>query len=665
MSGLALRPLSAPVTSEDAALDAFCQRLLASNPFLDNRVNGPGPDAADVLSIHRAAFEQLTDLAAEALEARRGVGAVLWGEAGIGKSHLLARLARWADDGRRAVFVYLHNLQAAPEHLPRSLLRAVLSILTSGRRRRFLATPLFHLIHAAIREAVDHDLRFHVWGRLHARFLGWVQRQAPHEPPASARFDATVYDVLFRFFASACQAHAGQADSRGAELAVRWLAGEALDPGGARALGLPPARQRTEPVALEDNQQIKRVLVALGRLATCAKQPFILAFDQVDNLDTEQFSALGRFLEAVIDASPNLLVVTAGVRASLLRWQQEGVIQHSAWDRLAQIELTLQRLTPAEALALVRERLRAFLAPFTASASLQEQVRDDDLFPLGRTGQRRFLADKVDIRPRDAINWAREGWRAEQGALRQRGGADWLATWVRRQEAGAPDAELPPPPDPVHDAIDLKITEKMREHRAWRLREPGTLPPDADHLAGLLYALLVECRDAGQLHGVQDVERMPPPRRGARPTYDLAVLRRHGDAVERTGVLIVTTPSTGSVTAFLRRLVEGPMPLDRLVLVTDEDVGLPLGERGQEYLDALERGTTPRFRKLELTFEEYADLDSLQAVLGLARSGDLEIEIPPGEARAVREAEVVDSHHRRRRYLTSRLLHELLADDAG
>ena len=85
-----------------AGLDDFFALVGASNPFVDNRVNGPAGDGVDVEDIHRAEFARLTTLAGEAPDLHRGVGVVLWGEAGVGKSHLLARLVRWGDqDGRR------------------------------------------------------------------------------------------------------------------------------------------------------------------------------------------------------------------------------------------------------------------------------------------------------------------------------------------------------------------------------------------------------------------------------------------------------------------------------------------------------------------------------------------------------------------------------------
>src|SRR5438876_10407903 len=136
------------------SLDDFFAQVAAVNPFTVNRVTDPAPTAVDVADIHHAAFDRLTALAREAHQLRRGLGAVLWGEAGIGKSHLLARLARWAEQDKQACFVYLHNLQASPTNLPRSLLKLVVSTLTEGRARHFRETLLYRLVRSAVKTAL-------------------------------------------------------------------------------------------------------------------------------------------------------------------------------------------------------------------------------------------------------------------------------------------------------------------------------------------------------------------------------------------------------------------------------------------------------------------------------------------------------------------------------
>jgi hypothetical protein len=376
-----------------AELERLCAVVRSCNPFIDNRINTPATPAADVENIHRAPFERLMELARDAHEGRRGVGAMLWGEAGIGKSHLLSRLVRWAEQDGHACAVYLHNLQASPENLPRSLLRAVISILTRGQTGRFGRTPLFHLSAALIREAVQYREGKYQWPAIERAYRMLIDRLSAEAPSRAALVDRTQYDVIYRFFRSAYRA-AKTGEEREAALAIRWLSGDYLDPDEARQLKLPCAR--TESVALADNQEIKLVLVALCRLAQAHRQPFLLCLDQVDNLDDDQAAALARFLEALLDSAPNLLVVTAGIQATLLRWREVKVIQDSAWDRLAQFKVALQRLTPQEARSLVAARL----APFRAS--VVDVCGREDNGARDRRGRHR----NVSVRPHHRCSFA-------------------------------------------------------------------------------------------------------------------------------------------------------------------------------------------------------------------------------------------------------------------
>lgn len=637
-------------------LGEFVHCLESANPFLDNRINGPSARDVDVDEIHQAAFGRLTRLAREACANRRGVGAVLWGEAGIGKSHLLSRLARWAKRDKQAYFVYLHNLQAAPEHLPRSLLGAVFSILTNGHDRHFTETDLFELVHARLLDAVSHKLGAYTWPQLEDAYGRLIERLAASDLPGATPIDRSVWSVLFAFFRSVYRASQGKEDGSLAVLAVRWLSGQTLDPEEARTLGLPPPRRTDEAVALFDNQQIKQVLVALSHLAACKDRPFLLVFDQVDNLDAEQAGALARFLEALIDSSPNLLVVTAGVKDTLVSWHENRVIQQSAWDRLAQLEFMLQRLKPAEAAAIVEARVRHFLEPFADIELIEKRRREDALFPLGEKWRERFFGDRIEIRPRDALNWAREGWRQQQEALSRYDPLDWLKRWPNDGEPGSgrPDE---PTTEEIRETLDRKIVEKLASLSEQIQSEPHMLPADADHLAGLTYSLLAQCRDSGHRHGVWEVERVPAPK-NARPTYHLSLRRRDSEASAdvRIGVLFLVEQSAVAVYGFLRRLVEGWGAYDRVIVATVEDIGLPLGQAGRDHLEELQRRGREHFQMLELNFAEIIELEALQRVVGLAKSCDLEIEPTPGRVRAVTEQDVIEAYHRQGRYLGSRLL---------
>jgi hypothetical protein len=640
--------------SDGITLEQFLDRVAVVNPFLDNRVNGPVPAGQDVADIHRAAFERLVGLAGEVCGGR-GLGAVLWGEAGIGKSHLLARLQRWAEPDC-AFLVYLHNLQASPDALPRSLVHAVVNRLSGGRRDRFSQTPLYRLVRAGLVEATGQAGRF-TWAQLRHYQRRWLDRLGPEAG------DRLVQEVLFSFFESASRAGQGEEDDGVAGLAVRWLSGQALDPPEARLLGLPPGRRRDDPAALEDAQELKQVLVGLSRLAMAHGRPFILALDQVDNLEPEQFGALSRFLEAVLDLAVNLLVITAGVRPTLLRWRQEGVVQSSAWDRIGQFEVALLPLPAAQAEQLVRTRLDDFLAPFAVLDQVDAKRRDDSLFPLGQAWSQRHLRSRIEVRPRDVVSLAREGWRQEQLARERLGGDEWLAGWPH--EPGGKDNDSPGlTPEQEAERIDQEVDRELQAMRARLLAEPADLPPDGDRLASVLFDLLGQCQSTRVPSELVQVKRLAPPRPGAQPTYHVHVQTQTPGGLQTTGVLVLTVRNAISAAAFLRRLLEDARPLDRVLLVTDARVGLPLGERGQEYLTALESQSSPELVRVNLSLAEVVELEALHAVFGRARSGDVEIEVRPGKPRAVSTAEVIASNARQGRYLACPLLRELVGTSA-
>ena len=87
------------------------------------------------------------------------------------------------------------------------------------------------------------------------------------------------------------------------------------------------------------------------------------------------------------------------------------------------------------------------------------------------------------------------------------------------------------------------------------------------------------------------------------------------------------------------------------------------GEQGVAYYRDLEKLGKDAFEHIKLDFEQYAALDALEAVVGLARVGDVEIEWPRGTIRPVSEAEVVASNHRKGRYLQHPLLRHLLTEE--
>jgi hypothetical protein len=637
------------------------EQVLTRNPFIDNRINAPSEEDVDVPGLHAKAFESLSELAQEALVSRRGIGAILWGEAGIGKSHLLSRLGRWAREKERACLVYLHNLQASPGNLPRVLLRSVVGYLLWTESSSYRTAPLFRMIGAAIRGSLSGATGFQTWPAVRQSLLRALEGDV-NRPADAGLADQTVLEVLFRFYRSILRAGQGRESGITAALAARWLRGDGLTPEQATELGLPPGRHPDHPVIVEDAQQIKQILSAMTRLAAACNQPFLLCFDQVDNLDVEQASALSRFLEALIDSARNLLVITTGIQATLADWHQRRIIQESAWDRMAQVPHSLQKLTPATARQLIEKRLQHFFEPFEDLPQLHHRRTEDALFPLGTRWLEKQLQEVVEVRPREVINIAREGWHREQQWLRHDGGDRWLSGWKQRITS---DEGLVPP---VRlDAVDLNsiIDQAVRQGMEEHTRATRGLPPDRESLAEVLAQLMEECRQHSPGSPLLRIERPLPGTDGSSSPYDLLLNHRTLEKQDvLTGLVLATGASANVLTPMLAKLRNDLSPPNRVLLVTGEE-GPVLSSKGQEHLKVLLERPGCQLQVLPTPTVDMVTLDALHAVWNLARSEDLDAILPDGRPRLVTPDEVIASHIRNGRLSNSTLLQAALVPGAS
>ncbi len=644
---------------EAPRLEDFFTAVQDSNPFVANRVTEPSMFDVDVPEIHAPAFDRLTGLARQALDARTGIGATLLGGAGVGKSHLLSRLYRWANatvegGGPRACYVYLPNILADPDRLSRYMLKCVVSRLTEGGRGPLHKMPLYRFIERAILYGIK--------ARGAKADDGKEVHEAFREYFASSLGGADTIEVLYQFLRHARPEKAADPSRRHLALeAIAWLSGDEIDPDIARSLGL-RARSR-EGVMLRDEQEIAQVLLTLAQFAIFSNQPFVLCIDQVEIIDSDKVRTLVQFLHALIDRAENLLVITSGVKRTLLKFKEDFVIPEATWDRISRYTVDLLRVAGHEARKILEARLEQFLEPFLGIVTVKQKIQDDSLFPLGRAWLENRLGDGVDFRPRDALTWASEAWESEQARIKILGQREWIKQWP-----GVSSPERPGPPVRVawdvntliDEAVDQKIEEKVSLHRL----HPGSLPPDAGNLAGLVEALLGQCLGKGLPYTLRGVERRRK-KAGKLPPCDLLIREQHdGDGREvTTGVVFVTNVGL-SATAALRRLLEDNKPPDHRLLVTDhERRPLKVGAQGIEYYRDLEKLGSEHFQHLKINFEQYVGLDALLDVVGMARSGDLEIESPPATSRPITEAEVVDSHHRRDRYRRHPLLRPLLTEE--
>jgi hypothetical protein len=428
-----------------------------------------------------------------------------------------------------------------------------------------------------------------------------------------------------------------------------------LDPEEAERLGVKPDDGQAL-ASLPDNQAIERVMVAMMELCRLRSKPFILVFDQVENLDPDELQSLARFCHVLIDRAPNLLLVTAGVQKQLLEAKEADYITGASWDRIAQNELMLYQIEPTQARQLLEARLERFFESYAILPRVKKLLTTDTIFPLGTNWLQEQIGDVPEVKPRLVIGWAQRRWKEQAAALKKLGGDAWLREW----EKTAIDVVEVRRPEEI---IDDKVEAKIRDQISRRELDPSGLPPDASNQCGLVEALLKQCRDGAARYSIIGLER-PPGRKTQKPTYDLLVQERSSDGREvRTGLTFVVTGSKTSTAASLRRLLQDPQPPEHALVVCDERQPLECGAAGQKHLEQLKQRGAERFKVMTLSFQQYAQLDALEAVIGEARSGDLEAMFGNEGSRQLTEQEVIASHHRQDRYRKHPLLRELLCEE--
>jgi hypothetical protein len=618
-----------------ASVDDLIRAIKGTNPFQSNRVSSPNDVRVDVGQVHGTEFTRLT-ARIEQVRHGRAAGILVVGGPGTGKSHVLGRLARWAKE-HSAAFVFLHNLQASPERMPRYVLKATISAVFTFQNGSYGSAGLIALLHTALN-----------------RLAG-----TPHRGLGGDSVDREIVAVLNALVkVSSDPNQTGLVDA-----AIDWMSGDEIDEDQARELGKSAGRRiLTRP---PDDETVKRVLIVLARLLALDDKVLVLCIDQIDNLDADQVHALMAFLHALIDLGENLAVICAGVRTSMYKLKEQGDIPDAAWDRVAEHIIDLQEISTDHARSLIAARTVDFLQPFAALKALDKPRRADSLFPLGEAWFAKQFGEKLQVRPRDAVSWARDQWERVQHDLDERGGSTWLTSWPKSAPVGKTGNGKGQVPLPLEDLIDHVVRAKVEECRAQRMLNPGTLPPDTDNLAKLTANLLSKCVNRAD-YSLLAVEPDKPTRKGGLTPYEFIITERNGKKREvRTGVTCLPGGHGNGPRYALERIRDDKRSLEHVVVVSDQRRPPRLGDRGKKLLQGLEQRGPQAFRHIPLSVEEVVELDALDSVLGLARVGDLEIEYPPGVPRPVSEPEAVESMHRLGLLVGHRFLRELLTEDEG
>jgi hypothetical protein len=543
---------------------------LLPNPFRDNVVQDAWQSPADIAEIHAAAFEACKSGIESAARAVPD-SLLVYGVAGSGKTHLLARLQRnltetarsSPDNVLRCVFSYI-RLQTSPQLLWQHVRRRV---ATDLMRREQGLTQLQRL--------VAHQLGIVAGCTPRASILELRVLRSQDEPALSRHLqDLAMKLDLPR---DLCVVLEQLVFNRNVRDASAWLAGDSLPESALADLDV--------GVDLEgDHEETSRSLVtALCRLAG-ETLPIVFCFDQVESLqrtatDEEALFRFGRMAADLHDADANVFIITCLQVAYLDQFKL--AVRGADYDRIAHRSVLLEPLSRGHVESLVRSRLERL----PELATLRARHPSDPFYPLTA----RFVNELA----------------LESPCVPRR----VLALAARAFEEAQHGRSAPVPTTAQFLGGELEVRQK----KALGALEPsdtqGIMIRAAELIAHLEGALVSE-----------------PDREGA----DVVIAGER-----RAALSLRNEADGRSLTPKLKALMAHTPRKDGAKLVIVRDARLPIAKtavKAREYLKVLqERGVS----LLEPTVEALAALDALSSILDDSKSGDLANEERPLEAGAV------------------------------
>lgn len=354
--------------------DQLCRHLSdAVNPFNSSRVDTPFQTFADDRKVNQGAFQRLSSVlrSVAADPNQQSQGAILIGEPGSGKTHLVMRLAREVLQNNRLLFVrqptqaghvlfhiYTRTLESLVEpvgddgksQLDLLLIRAIRKIWSDdssdvGKDREIASAMEAENLD---RLGVDgSDARRQRWERIEVRLLRWWGDQQ-----GAAGYGRQILQGLLRF----CR----YKDPKRRESCRRWLATGEHEPVDKELDGL--SAWNDAQLREEFSLQALRVIGMLCSL----DQPLILVFDQLEGLWLEGnrpvLMSFGQVIKELFTHVPHTLILLTLFPD---RWQAfQRDFDGSVTDRVGQHLIPLEQPGPE----LIEEILDLRLEPLGASA---------------------------------------------------------------------------------------------------------------------------------------------------------------------------------------------------------------------------------------------------------------------------------------------------------
>lgn len=354
------------------------QRQLSQtpNPFSSSRVDTPFQEHLDLQEVYHSEFESLKSIIGDIKNDpnQQSKGAVVIGEAGSGKTHLMMRLARELLRSNRLLFIrhpnhadsvlyhtYARILESFAEKVPGSdrtqlelliarsfikILRSQANVTTTQKGQEILAALENDQLSLYNRLGIEGtDKHRNTWQYIDRQINLWWTGQY-----TAAGYGAAILKGIIKF----CSYNS----PRYKELVRRWLAGNELEAEETQLIGLPNWQED-----LSREEFALAAIAVFGRLSTL-DEPLLIIFDQLESLGLAHnepiLASFGSAVKELLTHVPNSLFI---LNLFPDRWQQfQGYFDGSVIDRVSQYTIYLNRPSA--------DKLRQILSLKAASVGL-------------------------------------------------------------------------------------------------------------------------------------------------------------------------------------------------------------------------------------------------------------------------------------------------------
>jgi DNA polymerase III epsilon subunit-like protein len=339
------------------------------NPFESSRVDTPFQKHPDYTHIHNQEFLILESILKDIKQNinRQSQGAVVIGEPGSGKTHLMMRLANVRLSSNRLLFIRQpNNQQSVLNHIYSRILESLVQNVGSSTQLDYLFINSYRkiltenkinqkdqeILHAFENNNLDAlgsegtDRKRSYWQRIENNISSWWIKYY-----SLAGFDLSILKGIIKY--------CSYTEFNRKNITTRWLAGQNLSEDEAETIGLP---NWAEQLSLETfSLEAISVLAKLSIL----DEPLIIVFDQLEALglpaNYELLMSFGDAIKEIFTHVPNSLII---FNMFPDRWEQfKSSFDISLIGRVSQYQIRLSQPTEKDLNEILKIKLKSINIP--------------------------------------------------------------------------------------------------------------------------------------------------------------------------------------------------------------------------------------------------------------------------------------------------------------